>query len=58
MAEAAAQLLADAALRRRLSVNAARDAQRRFSLTLQVDAYTAWYRELAGAGIALHRRAA
>jgi glycosyltransferase involved in cell wall biosynthesis len=50
LADAAGQILDDADLRRRLSVNAVRDARRRFSLEMHVDAYLAWYRDLAAAG--------
>ena len=46
MAEAIITLLTDDALRMRLGRNAAEDAQRRFTLNRQVEAYLGWYEEL------------
>jgi glycosyltransferase involved in cell wall biosynthesis len=46
MAEAIIILLTDDALRTRLGCNAAQDAQRRFGLSRQVDAYLEWYRAI------------
>jgi glycosyltransferase involved in cell wall biosynthesis len=40
-------LLEDEHLRRRLGENAAADARKRFDLNKQVEAYLAWYQELA-----------
>lgn len=57
LAEGAARLLADTELCNRLGANAARDARRRFSLEMHVDAYVAWYRELAGAQSSLRQAA-
>ncbi|MEQ8791629.1 MAG: glycosyltransferase [Pirellulaceae bacterium] len=57
LAEATGRLLDDAGLRAKLGENAVRDARRRFSLELHLDAYLAWYRELAGHALALHRAA-
>jgi saccharopine dehydrogenase-like NADP-dependent oxidoreductase len=50
--------LEDAPLRARLRENAARDAQRRFALDVHVDAYTAWYRDLAETSTAQNQRRA
>jgi glycosyltransferase involved in cell wall biosynthesis len=47
LASALRQLLNDEPLRRRLSQNAARDAQTRFDLQTQVRRYVGWYKELA-----------
>jgi glycosyltransferase involved in cell wall biosynthesis len=46
MANGICHLLADAELRLQLGANAARDAQARFDLRLQVDAFLEWYREI------------
>jgi glycosyltransferase involved in cell wall biosynthesis len=47
LAAAATGLLADDARRARLGANAAADARARFDRERQVDAYLAWYREVA-----------
>jgi glycosyltransferase involved in cell wall biosynthesis len=46
MAEAIIKILTNEALRVRLGSNAAQDAQKRFSLNQQVDAYLEWYRAI------------
>jgi glycosyltransferase involved in cell wall biosynthesis len=46
MASSIEQLLQNQALHRRLGQNARRDAEQRFDLARQVDAYLGWYREL------------
>ena len=46
MAEAIIILLTDEALRRRLGYDAGQDAQIRFGLSRQVDAYLEWYRAI------------
>jgi glycosyltransferase involved in cell wall biosynthesis len=46
MALSIEQLLQNQPLRRRLGQNARRDAEQRFDLARQVDAYLGWYREL------------
>ena len=46
MAKAIITLLTDDALRIRLGRNAAEDAQRRFDLNRQVEAYLGWYEEI------------
>jgi len=46
MAGAIRALLTDKALRRRLGVNAARDARQRFDLLRQAHDYLAWYQEI------------
>jgi glycosyltransferase involved in cell wall biosynthesis len=46
MASGIEQLLQNQPLRRRLGQNARRDAEQRFDLARQVDAYLGWYREL------------
>ncbi len=47
MADAIVRLLSDEALRTSMGRNAAEDARLRFDLRRQVDAYTAWYREIS-----------
>jgi glycosyltransferase involved in cell wall biosynthesis len=49
MAAAVATLADDETLRARLAANAARDAAARHGLARQIEAYLAWYRELADA---------
>ncbi|MEM3484224.1 MAG: glycosyltransferase [Candidatus Methanomethyliaceae archaeon] len=46
MAEAIVALLADDALRMQLGHNAAKDAQKRFDLSRQVETYLSWYEEI------------
>jgi glycosyltransferase involved in cell wall biosynthesis len=55
MAAGLERLLSDLPLRRRLGQNARRDAEQRFGLARQVDAYLRWYQELLQQPSGVHR---